>query len=87
MTATRNGHAWLTPAEAAELLRVHKRTIYDACAADQLPHVRVGRTIRIPRSALEVGRATAPAASGSGAVLDLLTRNDEVGRHDPTAAM
>ena len=50
---------WLTPREAATELRVHYRTVLEAVATDQLPHVRVGRAIRIPRAALEPWRATA----------------------------
>jgi excisionase family DNA binding protein len=64
---TADGPEWLTPAEAAELWRVHVRTVYDAVAAGELPHVRIGRAIRISRSALE--RAAVPDAE-PGTVLD-----------------
>lgn len=78
-----NGHEWLTPAETADLLRVHKRTIYDACAAGELPHVRIGRAIRIPRRALQRaavgldrGRGDDPTGE-PGRRLDLITRDDD----------
>jgi excisionase family DNA binding protein len=64
-----NGHEWLTAREAAALLRVNYRTVLDAVHAGELPAVRVGRTIRIPRRALE--RATIPSAE-PGTVLDPL---------------
>jgi excisionase family DNA binding protein len=73
---------WLTPREAASLLRVNYRTVLDACSTDQLPHVRVGRAIRIPLRALqreavglaEPARAATPDVSG--AVLNLLLRDE-----------
>jgi excisionase family DNA binding protein len=42
--------SWLTPRQAAEYLRVGVDTIYDACAAGGLKHVKLGyRTIRVRR--------------------------------------
>jgi excisionase family DNA binding protein len=43
----------LTVPEAAELLRIGRNTAYALIAARQLPHVRLGRTLRVPRAALE----------------------------------
>jgi len=47
---------YLTVAETAELLGVSSSTVYDACALScscgQLPHIRIGSRIRIPRSKL-----------------------------------
>jgi excisionase family DNA binding protein len=41
---------WLTPRQAADYLRVGVDTIYDACAAGGLKHVKLGyRTIRVRR--------------------------------------
>jgi excisionase family DNA binding protein len=41
---------WLTPRQAAEYLGVGVDTIYDACAAGGLKHVKLGyRTIRVRR--------------------------------------
>jgi excisionase family DNA binding protein len=41
---------YLTPAEVAKILRVNVETVYRKVAADEIPHVRVGRRIRIPRN-------------------------------------
>lgn len=55
MTAkTRNGTVgesnWMTPRQAAEYLGVGVDTIYDACAAGGLKHVKLGhRTLRVRR--------------------------------------
>jgi len=41
---------WLTPRQAADYLGVGIDTIYDACAAGGLKHVKLGhRTIRLRR--------------------------------------
>lgn len=37
-----------TLAEAAEILRVNPSTLSRQCKAGTFPHVRVGRTVRIP---------------------------------------
>lgn len=43
----------LTVAEVAEFLRVSERTIYNLLEAGDLRGVRIGRSWRIPREALE----------------------------------
>ena len=43
----------LTVAEAAELLRVHSNHVYELIRRGELPHVRLGRVIRLPRHRLE----------------------------------
>jgi excisionase family DNA binding protein len=43
---------WVSPAEAARLLRCGKTTIYDLCARKLLPSERFGRLVRIPKRAL-----------------------------------
>jgi excisionase family DNA binding protein len=43
----------LTVEQAAEVLHVSRGTAYEAVRAGQIPSVRVGRCIRIPRHALE----------------------------------
>ena len=43
----------LTVKEAADFLRVNVKTIYSLVAAGKLGSVRVGRVIRIPRTALD----------------------------------
>lgn len=45
---------WWTVADAAQMLRVHTDTLYDACAADDFPHIRVGGVIKIPCEALRM---------------------------------
>lgn len=44
--------ATLTVAEYAQLARASKDAVYDAVRRGDIPSVRVGRLIRIPRSAL-----------------------------------
>lgn len=39
----------LNPNEAARLLRVSRSTLYELVRSRGLPHVRVGRTLRITR--------------------------------------
>lgn len=46
------GHDVLTVAEAAALLRLNKKTVYDAVDRNELPHQRIGWKIRISRTAL-----------------------------------
>jgi excisionase family DNA binding protein len=42
--------AWMTPRQAADYLGVGIDTIYDACAAGGMKHVKLGhRTIRLRR--------------------------------------
>lgn len=42
-----------TLAEAAEILRVNPSTLSRQCQAGTFPHVRVGRTLRIPVAEVE----------------------------------
>lgn len=44
--------AWWTVEDAARLLRVNRKTLYDACKEDDFPHQRLGWYIRIPAEAL-----------------------------------
>lgn len=46
---------FLTVAELANVWRISIRTVRRRLAADQIPHIRVGRQVRIPREALFVG--------------------------------
>ena len=43
----------LSVKEAAALLGVNPLTVYEAINRDEFPHVRVGRRVLIPRSALQ----------------------------------
>jgi excisionase family DNA binding protein len=42
----------LTVEEAAEVLRISRGSAYEAIRTNAIPHVRIGRTIRVPRAAL-----------------------------------
>lgn len=42
----------LTPHEAADFLQVSLETVYRECRAGRLPHLRVGRAIRLSRQGL-----------------------------------
>lgn len=44
--------AVLTVEEAAKLLRIGRGAAYEAVRKGEIPSVRVGRTIRVPRRAL-----------------------------------
>ena len=43
----------LTVPEAAKLLRIGRNLAYDLVARGEIPSVRLGRVIRVPRTALE----------------------------------
>lgn len=43
----------VTVSEAAQFLRVNVKTVYQAIAAGRIPAIRLGRTLRISRAALE----------------------------------
>ena len=43
-------HSHLTPKEIAVFLRVHLRTVYRLCEGEELPFLRWGHVIRIPRA-------------------------------------
>lgn len=45
---------WWTVEDAARLLRVNRKTLYEACAAGDFPCDRVGRYVRIPAEALRL---------------------------------
>jgi excisionase family DNA binding protein len=42
----------LTVPEAASLLRVGKGSVYESCRRGELPSVRIGRRLLIPKAAL-----------------------------------
>lgn len=45
---------WWTVEDAAQLLRVNRKTLYAAIAADDFPHTKLGAFIRIPAEALRL---------------------------------
>lgn len=48
---------YLTPDEAREYLHVSRGTIYELLRRNELEHVRFGRLIRVPKSALRKSAA------------------------------
>lgn len=56
--------ALLTVEEAADVLRVGRNTCYELIRQHQVPYIRLGRLIRIPRHALMnwIGQKTASSA-------------------------
>jgi excisionase family DNA binding protein len=52
MDADQSNDVWLTPEELADLLRVHRQTIYRELRAGHLPGViKIGNQWRIPKNA------------------------------------
>jgi excisionase family DNA binding protein len=48
------GHAYLTAADVAEMLRVSEKSVYRwACADSSMPVLKIGGTVRFPRERLE----------------------------------
>ena len=45
--------AYLTVGEVAELLRVNRKTVYSMIEAGQLVHLRAGKLIRVPITAVQ----------------------------------
>jgi excisionase family DNA binding protein len=66
----------LTVKEAAAFLKLSPDTIYRATKAGTLPHVRIGRSIRLSREALEeyLSNSTVPVAPAPIAVRPVVTR-------------
>ncbi len=47
------GKRWLSVKETGALLGLSAKTIYLLCLKDELPHVRVGGSVRIDKTKLE----------------------------------
>ena len=43
---------FLTPDEVREYLHVSRNTVYELLRRNEIPHVRLGRLIRVPKAAL-----------------------------------
>jgi excisionase family DNA binding protein len=50
---THGSHQFMTVVEIAATMRVSRATVYRLLHAGQLPSIRVGRSLRIPRVAVE----------------------------------
>ena len=59
--------ATLTVAEVASLLGVHRLTVYGAIARGELPAIRLGRRVLIPKDLIDrlLDRTPAPASGGA----------------------
>ena len=53
-----------TVKEVGKMLGLSKNATYQAIARNEIPHVRIGDRILIPRSALERFLSSSPAAAG-----------------------
>lgn len=58
--------AVLTVEEAAEVLRIGRSAAYAAVRAGEIPSIKVGRSIRVPRHLLEVMLGVKEAGGHSG---------------------
>lgn len=56
------GPAVLTVAEVAQRLRLHANQVYAATASGEVPSIRIGRRVLIPRAAFEKMLAGAGAS-------------------------
>lgn len=53
----------LTVSEAAQLLQISRASAYEAVRQGSIPSIRIGRTLRVPRAALEAMLTTEGAQS------------------------
>ena len=67
----------LTAREAAAILRVGRNQLYEAVARGEIPAVRIGRTIRIPTTALLELLAARPGTTAATARPDRLAPQEE----------
>src|SRR5699024_7100397 len=73
MSAMTPDMRFYTLGEAADILRVNLSTLSRQCAAGTFPHVRVGRTVRIPLPAVQRLVCGEPARSSVIDVPDYTT--------------
>lgn len=60
---------WLTVPEMAAVLRISKDTAYSLISEGRVPHIRIGRAIRVPRESLVLHlQREAEGAAVTGAV-------------------
>ena len=53
MTDILNNRVALTPAEAAKLIGISMPKMYELCRRSDFPAIRIGKSIRIPKSRFE----------------------------------
>lgn len=79
----------LTVDEARQILRVGRNQLYEACRNGEVPHLRIGKSIRIPKRWIEqqCDPPTSDDPAGeAGPVAKLSTWRDETGGRPPDAA-
>jgi excisionase family DNA binding protein len=75
--ASYNGHEsdLLTVPETAKLLRISRNLAYELVARRELPCVRLGRVIRVPRASLDAWIASQAASGIADAALGSESRS------------
>jgi excisionase family DNA binding protein len=53
MTATKTKPLTYTVEQAAQLLGIGRNSCYEGCASGEIPSVRIGKRLLVPRAALE----------------------------------
>jgi excisionase family DNA binding protein len=71
----------LTVEEAAEVLRIGRTAAYEAARRGELPAVRIGRSLRVPRHALDalLQNGDGPAANGAARETSTIARPEGEG--------
>jgi len=86
MTST-DQHTTLTVEEAAAILRIGRSAAYAAARSGDLPTIRVGRTLRVPRARLDALLGVVPTNADGAADDGAAARTSaEAGRRDAAAA-
>ena len=57
----------MTVEEAATLLRIGRTAAYEACRRGEIPSLRLGRSVRVPRAGLLSLLGEEPAGTATGA--------------------
>jgi excisionase family DNA binding protein len=69
---------YLKPSSIAEQLDVHRTQVYKLIKDGTLPHIRIGKSVRVPRSAFEAYLRSRHEAAGAA---------DASGNHETTVDM
>lgn len=83
MTAFADMPAVLTVEEAGQLLRIGRSAAYEAARRGEIPVIRVGRLLRVPRHALEalLGMPPENESSPAAATPGSTKSTDDGGQH------